>query len=128
MAQRYLKVQTEEMMRTKADSTNPAKTVWRLAKTLGLATGLAILTSGCLIIPTPHFDSGRTRSRFDKRSLGQIEPGVTSREQVLVQFGEPDAVSSDRRKIAYRSEKVVAYWFAAGGYQASGGTLTKTAI
>ena len=125
MAHRYLKVHTEEMMRTNADRTNPAKTIWRLARTLELATGLAILTTGCLIIPTPHFDSGRARSSFDKRSLEQIEPGVTSREQVLLQFGEPDAVSSDRRKIAYRSEKVVAYWVAAGGYQASGGTLTK---
>jgi outer membrane protein assembly factor BamE (lipoprotein component of BamABCDE complex) len=125
MAHRYLKVHTKEMMRTNTDRTNSAKTVWPSARTLGLVAGLAVFTSGCLIIPTPHFDSGHARSNFNKRSLRQIEPGVTSREQVLLQFGEPDAVSSDRRKIAYRSEKVVAYWIAAGGYQASGGTLTK---
>ncbi|HZR18006.1 MAG TPA: hypothetical protein VFE51_11980 [Verrucomicrobiae bacterium] len=99
--------------------------IGRFTRTLGLAGVLAVFTSGCLIIPTPHFDSGKAGANLDKKSPQRIEPGVTRREQVLLQLGEPDAVSSDKRKIAYRSEKVVAYWIAAGGYQAGGGTLTK---
>jgi hypothetical protein len=76
------------------------ETIGRFAKMLAQAGVLAVFTSGCLIIPTPHFDSGKARANLDKNSPQRIEPGVTRREQMLLQLGEPDAVSSDKRKIS----------------------------
>src|SRR5262249_1344933 len=38
-----------------------------------------------------------------------IHPGATTREEVLLKFGEPDAVSRDERMFAYREQKVLAF-------------------
>lgn len=91
----------------------------------GAALALALFVSGCIIIPTPEFDSGSARSNFNKDSTAQIQPGVTAMEDVLLTFGEPDAISPDERKLAYRSQKIVAIWFAGGGYSATGGTIAR---
>ena len=87
--------------------------------------GVALLmfVPGCVIIPTAEFDSGRARVNFNKQSPAQLRPGVTTMEDVLLRFGEPDAVSSDERKLAYRSEKVVGVWILGGG---SGGEMDET--
>jgi outer membrane protein assembly factor BamE (lipoprotein component of BamABCDE complex) len=87
------------------------------------ALSLSAFLSGCIIIPTPEFDSGNARSNITQASPAQIEPRFTTMEDVLLTFGEPDAVSADERKLAYRSEKVVALWIAGGGNSATGGTL-----
>ena len=100
-------------------------TPWHFLARMGCALALLLFVSGCIIIPTPEFDSGSARSNLDQQSPAQLLPGVTTMEGVLLTLGEPDAVSPDERKLAYRSEKVVAFWILAGGYSATGGTLTR---
>ena len=86
---------------------------------------LLLGTAGCLIIPVPHSDSGYARTNVVAHASDQFVPGRTTREEVIVALGEPDAVSRDESQLAYRSEKVVAWWIIAGGYNATGGTIYK---
>jgi len=92
---------------------------------LPAALTLLMFVPGCVIIPTPEFDSGSARANLNKQSPAQLEPGVTTMEDVLLRFGEPDAVSPDERKLGYRSEKVVGIWILAGGYCAASGAITR---
>ena len=47
--------------------------------------------------------------------MPQIVPGATTKEEVFLMLGEPDEVSSDECRMAYRWTKVKALW-AVGGY------------
>jgi hypothetical protein len=91
----------------------------------GAAVLLLALGAGCIIIPTPEHDSGRARSNLNKESPSQIQPGISTMADVMLSLGEPDAVSSDERRLVYRSEKIIAYWAAGGGYSGGIGALTK---
>jgi hypothetical protein len=89
------------------DTTNaPPKHRWLL----GLALALAVCASGCVIIPTPEFNSGRSRANINKETPRQFELGKTTRADMISVLGEPDAVSPDELMLAYRSEKIRAYW------------------
>jgi hypothetical protein len=91
-----------------------------------VALALAFGTTGCLIIPTPHSDSGYARTNLDLRTPEQFTPGVTPRQDIILALGEPDAVSWDERQMAYRSEKIVALWIVIAGYAGGGaGTISK---
>jgi hypothetical protein len=90
-----------------------------------LMTFLLGLSSGCLIIPTPESDSGNARANLNPQSITNIQPAITTIQDVILALGEPDAVSPDERKLVYRSEKIVGVWFIAGGYNADGGVLTR---
>jgi hypothetical protein len=90
------------------------------------ALGLAAGTTGCLIIPTPHVNSGYARTNINQEVTAQFTPGVTTREDVIARLGEPDAVSPDERQLAYRSEKVVALWIFAAASQGAGGATGGT--
>jgi hypothetical protein len=91
--------------------------------TMLAASALMFGATGCLIIPTPHSDSGYARTNVNQHAQEQFVPGKTTREDVITALGEPDAVSIDECQLAYRSEKVVALWIAGGGYNATGGTI-----
>jgi len=80
--------------------------------------------TGCLIVPTPHTDSGYARTNVNQCAQEQFVPGKTTREDVIMVLGEPDAVSWDELQLAYRSEKVVSLWIVAVGSQAGNGTVT----
>jgi|SRR5208283_211231 len=89
------------------------------------ALGLLALGAGCLVIPTPEHDSGRARSNLKQESPSLIQPGSSTEEDVLLRLGEPDAVSPDERRLAYRSEKIIAYWMVGGDYSGAVGNLTR---
>jgi len=95
---------------------------WRLALLLALAYCL----TGCLIIPTPHADSGYARTNIGQHTPEQFVPGRTTREDIIVALGEPDAVSRDERQLAYRFEKVIALWIVAAASQGAGGVAGGT--
>ena len=80
--------------------------------------------TGCLIIPTPHGDSGYARTNVNQHVREQFMPGKTTRQDVIMALGEPDAVSWDEHQLAYRSEKVVALWVLAVGAPEAGGAAT----
>ena len=85
-----------------------------------LALILALSATSCVIIPTPHYDSGFARNNVNGHAQEQFLPGKTTREDVIVALGEPDTVSRDERLLAYRSEKVVAWTVMGGGYNGAG--------
>lgn len=92
---------------------------------LALALAVAVCTPGCLIIPTPEYNTGNARANINKKTPKQFEPGKTTRAEVVMALGEPDAISPDESKLAYRSEKVCGLWFVGGYYSGTGGTITK---
>jgi hypothetical protein len=92
---------------------------------------LLLSATGCVFIPIPtkHYDSGYARTNINQHVQQQFVPGRTTREDIIVALGEPDAVSLDELHLAYRSEKAVALWIlaAGGGYSGvlTGGTIYK---
>lgn len=92
------------------------RTGWRLALLLALASGL----TGCLVIPLNR-NSGNARTNLQGQSPKRFVPGQTTRAEVILALGEPDAVSSDERQLAYRSEKEVAVWVVVVGGSGGGG-------
>ena len=92
---------------------------------LALAAALAIGTSGCLVIPTPEYNTGKARANINRQTPKQLEPRKTTRAQVVMALGEPDAVSPGESRLAYRSEKVCGLWFVGAYGSGAGGTITK---
>lgn len=90
-----------------------------------LAFALVVTSAGCLILPTPEFDSGEARANIKKMTPAQFEPGMTTRAEVILALGEPDAVSPDECSLIYRSEKVCGLWFVGGYYSGAGGTIER---
>ncbi|MCX6876986.1 MAG: hypothetical protein NTW21_24700 [Verrucomicrobia bacterium] len=102
----------------------PAANRWHAGSRRCLVAALACGVTGC-IIPTPWIDSGAARHNIRKETPGQFQPGRTTRAEVMLALGEPDAVAPDERKLAYRSEKICAIWLVGGSYSGGGGSLEK---
>lgn len=90
-------------------------------------TALVALTlaAGCILpIPTKRHTPkhSSTRGEIGQQVLAVLQPGATTREGVLWEFGEPDAVSADERFFLYRWITVGGYlaWAVGGGYSAVG--------
>ena len=90
---------------------------------VGLAILLTSLLSGCIVIPFSNRETGNARKDLGQATANQIDPGTATIEDVILELGEPDAVSPDERTIAYRSQRSVAAWIIAGGYSTGGGTI-----
>lgn len=95
---------------------------------LALGLALAYSTTGCLVIPTPPVHSGYARTNVTEETAAQFERDNTAKADVLLQLGEPDAVSPDESQLAYRSEKVVGWWILAAASPDGGGGEADGAI
>jgi outer membrane protein assembly factor BamE (lipoprotein component of BamABCDE complex) len=93
-----------------------------------LCVFLLAACGGCLVVPTPehHSDSITTRRNVQPKSGDTaVTDGVTTREQVLLLLGEPDASLYGDRRFVYCWAKVIGYWFVAAGYEGDGGEIPK---
>ena len=85
----------------------------------GLATSLVaagtLLLAGCIIIPVNYHEFG-SRQNISERTAAHLQPGVTTKEEVFLQLGEPDHVSDDGRRLGYAWGKVRALVLVGGGY------------
>lgn len=97
---------------------------WHAGPLQVLAALLMLVSAGC-IIPTPGLNSGAARRNIRKETEGQFQPGRTTRAEVMLALGEPDAVSPDERRLAYRSEKVAAIVLVGAGYSGGGRSIEK---
>lgn len=88
-----------------------------------LALGALSLTSGCIVLPTPHIDSGETRTNICEQTANRFAVGAATRADVLLALGEPDAVTPDESRFAFRREKIVGVWFVGGYGSAAGGSI-----
>jgi len=91
---------------------------------------LGLSATGCVFIPipTPHYESGYARTNINHHAPEQFVKGITTREDIIMTLGEPDAVSWDEGQLAYRSEKVEAVWIWAmiiGPYSLGAGAIYK---
>jgi len=78
--------------------------------------------AGCLVLPIPTAKhtprDAMTRGEIEKRSLRSFRTGTTGIEDVLLSFGEPDAVGLEGRWLLYRWITVQGYLVLAGGSSA----------
>ena len=73
-----------------------------------ISTLLLVLT-GCIAIPTPEHALLAGHGKITNKDLATLKVATTTREDVLLSLGEPDAISPD--------ESIMAYWWRViGGY------------
>jgi hypothetical protein len=100
----------------------------RFCRLLAMGLALAYSTTGCLVIPIRPVHSGYARTNVTEETATQFEPGKVTMADVILQLGEPDAVSADESQLAYRSEKVVGWWIIAAASPGGGGGEADGAI
>jgi outer membrane protein assembly factor BamE (lipoprotein component of BamABCDE complex) len=86
-----------------------------------------IVLAGCVVVPVSYYTSD-SRQNITDDILPQIVPGKSTRNEVFLQLGEPDDISSDERRVTYQWTKVKAIW-AVGGYgSGAAGTIEKESL
>jgi hypothetical protein len=81
---------------------------------LVIGTAGAAILSGCLVIPVDYHSAG-SRHNVNANVQSQLQPGVTTKEEVLLLLGEPDYASEDGQCIGYAWRKVKALVFVTAG-------------
>jgi hypothetical protein len=75
--------------------------------------GLIIL-AGCIAIPVNYHAAG-SRQNVNQKVQVELQPGITTKEDVFLRLGEPDYYSEDGQVIGYAWTKVGAILMV-GGY------------
>ena len=80
--------------------------------------GLLVLAPGCVIVPTFGYKSDNlpTRQNVSAADAKRIVPSVTTREEVLLRLGEPDASFAAGSRFVYLWADVGAVLVAGAGY------------
>lgn len=81
--------------------------------------------AGCVVIPTPEHGLLEGRGKIDESDIAFLLVSKTTREEVLLRFGEPDWILHDQRILIYHWNVSHGYWFVGGGYSAAGGPIPK---
>lgn len=84
----------------------------------------ATLLTGCLVIPVDYTEYG-SRGNVTEKTAATLQPGTTTKEEILLRLGEPDWKSPEDRQIGYAWSKVKAVWFVGGYYSAAGGEISQ---
>jgi hypothetical protein len=79
-----------------------------------------------MVIPLPEHGLHGGRGKIDKADLTFLKVSTTTREDVLLQFGEPDVVLCDQQVLAYHWGVNVGYWFLLSNEGGSGDSINKT--
>lgn len=87
-----------------------------------LASIFLVALVGCVVIPTQeHLLEGR--GKIDESDIAFLTVSKTTREDVLLRFGEPDLILNDQRIMIYHWKVSHGYWLIAGGFSAVGGPI-----
>jgi hypothetical protein len=82
---------------------------------------LSMALSGCcMFIPMPEHGLTSGHGEITEADTGFLEVGKTTREEILLRFGEPSCSLNDGSIFVYDWSVVKAYWFVAVGYYFSG--------
>jgi len=84
--------------------------------------------TGCMIIPTPEHALLEGRGKIDDSDLAFLGKDKTSREEVVLRFGEPDLTLEHDRILVYHWIVSQGYWFVGAGYSGQGGPIPKVYI
>ncbi len=73
--------------------------------------------AGCIVIPIPTPEHGLLEGRGEiaESDISFLKEGETTREEVVLRFGEPDLVLHDQRILVYHWEVVHGYVYVAVG-------------
>ncbi len=90
---------------------------WVRGLFMHLACLILVSVPGCIIIPMPEHDLLAGRGKIGEEDIAFLKIGETSREDVVLRFGEPDVILFDQRILAYSWAVSVGYAavFAPGG-------------
>jgi outer membrane protein assembly factor BamE (lipoprotein component of BamABCDE complex) len=88
---------------------------------------LALVLSACVIIPTPSHWHGLQSGRgvMTKDEIGSLEIGKTTREEVLLRFGEPSRHSRDGKEFVYSWSVIVGYFVAVSEVSGGAGPMIR---
>ena len=75
-----------------------------LIRCVGFSATLGVICGGCIIIPT-DFHAYYSRTNVREETTTTINAGHTTKEDVFLALGEPDAVSPDGGELVYRWTK-----------------------
>ncbi|MGE5839022.1 MAG: YajG family lipoprotein [Deltaproteobacteria bacterium] len=81
--------------------------------------------SGCVIIPTPEHTLLDGRGKIEASDVVFLENAKTTREEVLLRFGEPDLILDHDRVLVYHWAVSHGYWFVGAYYTGAGGPIPK---
>ena len=81
--------------------------------------------AGCLVVPVDYHAAG-SRHNVTPQTAVQLQPGVTTKEEVLLWLGEPDYCAEDGRWLAYAWTKVGAVVVVGGGGSAAAGEIGRS--
>ena len=87
-----------------------------------------IVLSACIYIPTPQHTILEGRGMIGIEEIEDFKIDTTSREEVLLRFGEPDFTLNEQSIFAYSWTRVQGYLFIGGGYSGTGGPVGKTTL
>ena len=80
-----------------------------------------LFLSACIVIPTPWTDD-----KISNEEISVITPGLSTKDDVLKKFNEPDVIweiGNQEQVFVYKWERLRAVWLLAGGYNATGGPI-----
>jgi len=83
---------------------------------------LVLYLAACIVIPTPW-----TKDKISKEDISVITPVLSTKDDVLKKFDEPDVIweIGDQESVfVYKWERLRAVWAIAGGYSATGGGIS----
>lgn len=78
---------------------------------------LVVWLSACVVIPTPEHGLRSGRGAISEADMAGLAIGKTTREEVLLRFGEPSSYFDDGGRFIYTWSAKAGYWFEGGSYQ-----------
>jgi len=96
----------------------------RLAWAFGRAAlfAMVVLAAGCVVIPTQEHDLLAGRGQIDQSDIEFLQAGTTTRQDVLLRFGEPDAIICGQSILAYRWVVSRGIWIVVAASPSGAGT------
>ncbi|MGZ5276128.1 MAG: hypothetical protein ACXWCU_09415 [Caldimonas sp.] len=83
-----------------------------------IALAFVVTLCGCIAIPIPGKPDPGRRDNIDERVGERFQPGISTREDVLLTLGEPADVAEDASWVRYTNVRNLGHWFigGCGGY------------
>lgn len=93
---------------------------------LGSLTWLSFgILAGCVVIPAPEHGLLGGRGEIEESATALLQEAITTRQDVVLRFGEPDLVLGQGRVLAYRWEVSHGYWAVGAYYTGAFGPVPK---
>lgn len=91
-----------------------------------LCTVMCIALCGCIPVPVPGDPDPRRRENIDAHTGNTFQPGVSTREDVVLSLGEPYRAADDGSWIEYTDVRDTGHWVFIGGGPYQAGVLFET--